>query len=75
MLKKVLLATAATGLIATIAVPIETSPAQAQMSCRKEAKMQYPDDRKARRAARKACREAAKMAAGKPAGPTYAGDI
>jgi hypothetical protein len=77
MLKKVLLATAMTGLVAGIAVLVQTSPAEAQMTCRQAAKMQHPSDRKARRAYRKACRDAAKAqaAAAKPAGPTYAGDM
>jgi hypothetical protein len=58
MLKKVLLATAVTGLIAGIAVPVQTSPAQAQMTCKDAAKLKYPGDRSARRAYRKACKEA-----------------
>ncbi len=77
MLKKVLLASAVTGLIAGIAVPVQTSPAQAQMTCKEAAKSKYPDDRKARNAYKKACKEASKAqsAAPAPAEPTYAGDL
>jgi hypothetical protein len=73
MLKKVLLATAVTGLIAGIAIPVQTSPAEAQMTCKEAAKMKYPGDRQARRAYKKACKEASEAAA--PAEPTYAGDL
>jgi hypothetical protein len=75
MLKKVLLATAVTGLIAGIAVPV-TSPAQAQMTCKEAAKLKYPDDRKARNAYRNACKDAWKgsQTAAKSE-PTYAGDM
>jgi hypothetical protein len=77
MLKKVLLATAVTGLIAGIAVPIQTSPAQAQMTCKEAAKLKYPDDRKTRNAYRKACKEAWKgsQTAAAQGEPTYAGDL
>jgi hypothetical protein len=78
MLKKVLLATAVTGLIAGIAVPVQTSPAQAEMTCREAAKMKHPDDLLARFAYWRACRKAWKnsqTAEAKPAAPTYAGDI
>jgi hypothetical protein len=78
MLKKVILATAATGLIALIVVPVQTSPAEARMTCRDAAKMKHPDDLLARFAYRRACREAWKnsqAAKQKPAEPTYAGDL
>ena len=56
MWKKVLLAAAVTGLLAS-AVPIHSTPAQAAHSgCRKAAKAKFPQDRKARRQFRHWCK-------------------
>ena len=47
--KKVLLASALTGLLAGVAIPIQSSPADAAHSgCHKAAKARFPHDRKAR---------------------------
>jgi hypothetical protein len=79
MLKKVILATAATGLIALIAVPVQTSPAEAQMTCQDAAKKKHPDDMNAQQAYLQECTAAWKKsqaAKKKPAAePTYAGDL
>lgn len=58
MLKKVLFAVAATGFIAALALPVQSTPAEAAMTCREAAKIEFPDDRKARRAFRKECKAA-----------------
>ena len=78
MLKRIVLATAVTGLIAGIALPVQISPAQAQaMTCKEAAEMKYPDDRAARRAFKKECKAAFEAQNAPPASeePTYAGDI
>ena len=57
MWKKVLLASAVTGLLAGAALPIHSTPAQAAHSgCRKAAKAKFPQDRKARRQWRHWCK-------------------
>ena len=78
MLKKVLLTAAITGLIAGVAVPIQTSPAQAEMTCREAAQLKHPDDFGARIAYLAECRAAWKSsqaAEEKSEEPTYAGDL
>ena len=61
MLKKVLFAAVATGLVAAIALPVQFTPAEAgMMSCKEAAKVKFPDDRKARHAYRKGCKAASK---------------
>ena len=61
MLKKVLFAAVATGLVAATALPLQLSPAQAgSMSCKEAAKVKYPDDKKARHAFKKGCKAAYK---------------
>jgi hypothetical protein len=63
MFKHVLIAVAVTGLIA-IALPVEASAAKAgaagQMTCKEAAKLQYPSDRKMRRAFKHDCKTAFK---------------
>lgn len=82
MLKKLLLASAVTGLVAGSAIPAQaaqapTPQAQAPMTCKEAALIKYPGDRKARRAYRESCKEAfkAQMAASVEEEPTYAGDM
>jgi hypothetical protein len=66
MLKKALLAAAATGLVAGISLPVQAATTAEQgmttvqpgMSCKEAAKLQYPSDRSARRAFKKSCKEA-----------------
>jgi hypothetical protein len=49
MWKKVLLASAVTGLLAGVAIPIHSTPADAARSgCHKAAKARFPHDHKAR---------------------------
>jgi hypothetical protein len=57
MWKKVLLASAVTGLLTGAAIPLQTTPADASRSgCREAAKAKFPDDLKGRRAYRHYCR-------------------
>jgi hypothetical protein len=57
MWKKVLLASAVTGLLAGAALPLQSTPADASRSgCREAAKVKYPGDPKGRRAYRQYCR-------------------
>ena len=58
MLKKMLVAVVATGLVAAAALPLRISPAEASMTCKAAAKLKYPDDWKARHAWKKACKAA-----------------
>jgi hypothetical protein len=61
MLKKVLLAAVATGLVAATAVPLQVTPAAAAMTCKEAAKLKYPallKDLKERHAWKKACKAA-----------------
>ncbi len=61
MFKKLLFTAIAGGLVSTFL--IQTTPAEAAMhsmvgmTCKDAAKMQYPSDRKTRRAFKKACKE------------------
>src|SRR6476646_10089905 len=62
MWKKVLLASAVTGLLAGAAVPIQTTPADAARSgCHKAAKARYPGDHTARRAFKRWCKSQWKL--------------
>ncbi|HUW73646.1 MAG TPA: hypothetical protein VMW05_06395 [Methyloceanibacter sp.] len=68
MIKKLLLAVVAAGLVSAAALPLQIDPAQAGMAgmiCKDAAKMKYPDDRKMRHAYNKSCKEAYKMHSGK----------
>ena len=57
MWKKMLLASAVTGLLAGAAVPIQTTPADAARSgCHKAAKARYPGDHTARKAFKRWCK-------------------
>ena len=61
MLKRTILAAAATAFVAAFALPIQVAPAAAEtMSCRDAAKAKFAKDRKARRAYRKECRAESK---------------
>lgn len=61
MLKRVLFAAVATGLVAAIAFPVQFTPAEAgMMSCKQAAKVKFAGDHKARHAYKKACKEAHK---------------
>ena len=61
MLKKVLFAAIATGLVAAVALPVQIAPAEAgMMSCKQAAKVKFAGDHKARHAYKKACKEAHK---------------
>jgi hypothetical protein len=63
MLKKMCLAAAASLILAGAAL---TAPVPASAtSCKEAAKMQYPDDRKTRRAYHKECKQAWKLSVGK----------
>jgi hypothetical protein len=59
MLKKVLVAAVATGLVAAVALPVQVTPAEAGM-CKQAAKVKFAADKKARHAYKKACKEAHK---------------
>lgn len=60
MLKKVFFTAIATGLIATVALPVQfTGTADAAtVTCKAAAKAKFPKDLKARHAFRKACKDA-----------------
>lgn len=61
MLKKVLFAAVATGLVAAVALPVQFTPAEAgMMTCKQAAKAKFAKDRKARHAYKKACKQAHK---------------
>lgn len=61
MLKKVLFAAVATGLVAATTLPMQFTSAEAgMMSCKEAAKVKFPGDRKARHAYKKACKAAFK---------------
>ena len=62
MWKKVLLASAVTGLLASVAIPIQTIPADAAHSgCRAAAKLKYPGDSRARKEFRHWCKRQYKV--------------
>jgi hypothetical protein len=79
MLKKLFLATAVTGLVVGIAIPVQAGMTEGQMTCKEAAQMKHPGDRSAQRAYKKACKQAFKggsqTAAAKSEEPTYAGDM
>ncbi len=68
MFKKFLLAAFAAGLVSAATLPLQVVPAEAAvmvgMTCKDAAKMEFPNDRKARRAWKKACKEHWKMVTG-----------
>jgi hypothetical protein len=63
MLKTVLFAVVATGLVA-LALPVQFTAAEAATTCKDAAKMDFPNDRKARRAFKKECKAAWKASQG-----------
>ena len=71
MLKRILVATALTGLIAGVALPVHVTPALAGKSgCHEAAKAKFPGDTKMRHAFKKECKthwKAYKTAHGKTA--------
>ena len=57
MLKKILVAAAVTGLVASAALPVQITPAFAGKSgCRETAKSKFQGDKKAARAFKKECK-------------------
>ena len=64
MLKKVLFAVVATGFVTALALPIQFTAAEAATTCKDAAKMDFPDNRKARRAFKKECKAAARASHG-----------
>jgi hypothetical protein len=57
MLKRILVAAAVTGFIASVAIPVQITPAMAGKSgCREAAKSKFPDDRKMSKAFEKECK-------------------
>ena len=58
MWKRVLLASAITGLLATAAVPLQTTPADASRSgCREAARVKFPYNSRMRRDYRRYCKQ------------------
>jgi hypothetical protein len=57
MLKKVLFAVVATGFVAALALPVQFT-AEAATTCKDAAKMDFPNDRKSRKAFKKECKAA-----------------
>jgi hypothetical protein len=61
MLKRLILASAATAFVAATALPIQVAPAAAEgMTCKQAAKAKFAKDRKARHAYKKECKAASK---------------
>jgi hypothetical protein len=58
MLKQVLFAVVATGLVTALALPVQFSAAEAATTCKDAAKMQFPNDRKSRKAFKEQCKAA-----------------
>ena len=56
MLKKVLFAVVATAFVAALALPVQFSAAEAATTCTDAAMMEYPSDRKMRKAYKIACK-------------------
>jgi hypothetical protein len=61
---KVLFTVVATGFVSALALPVQFTAAEAAMSCKDAAKMDFPDNRKARRAFKKECKAAWKASHG-----------
>ena len=53
MLKKVLVAVVATGFVTALALPVQFAEAEAATTCKDAAKMDFPNDRKSRKAFKK----------------------
>ena len=68
MLKKVLFAVVATGFVTVLALPVQFTAAEAAaegaMTCKDAAKMDFPNEKKARRAFKKECKAAWKASHG-----------
>jgi hypothetical protein len=58
MLKKVLFAVVATGFVTVLALPVRFTAAEAATTCKDAAKMEFPNDRKSRKAFKKECKAA-----------------
>ncbi|MBK5199035.1 MAG: hypothetical protein JJE37_12270 [Methyloceanibacter sp.] len=60
MLKNVMFAAVATGLVVAVALPVQFTPAEAAapLTCKEAAKLKYPADHAARAAYKKGCKEA-----------------
>jgi len=61
---KVLFTVVATTFVAALALPVRFTAAKAAMTCKDAAKMDFPDNRKARRAFKKECKAAARASHG-----------
>ena len=61
---KVLFVVVATSFVAALALPVQFSAAEAAMTCKEAAKMDFPDNRKARKAFKKECKAAWKASHG-----------
>jgi len=62
MLKKIMFAAVATGLVAAVALPITQVEAAGPLTCVEAAKLKYPADHAARSAYKKGCKAAWKAA-------------
>ncbi len=58
MLKKILIAAAATAVLAATALPIHVQPAEAAITCKDAAKAKFPDSLKSRHEWKKQCKAA-----------------
>jgi len=72
MWKKVLLASVLTGALAGVAIPIQSTPADAARSgCHKAAKARFPHDQKARHEFKRWCKAQWKLYKAAPQGPFH----
>ena len=62
MLKKVMFAAVATGLVAAVALPIPQVEAASMLTCKEAAKLKFPSDVKARHEYKHVCKTAWKAA-------------
>ncbi|HAN62710.1 MAG TPA: hypothetical protein DD732_02000 [Rhizobiales bacterium] len=62
MLKKIMFAAVATGLVAAVALPITQVEAAGPLTCKEAAKLKYPADHAARSAYKKGCKAVWKAA-------------
>jgi hypothetical protein len=67
MLKKMLIAAAATAILSATALPIQLQPAEAAMTCKDAAKAKFPNDLKMRHEWKKQCKSAWKASQKSPA--------
>jgi hypothetical protein len=67
MLKRILIAAAATAVLGATALPIQFQPAEAAMTCKDAAKAKFPKDLKMRHEFKKQCKAAWKASQKAPA--------